>query len=125
MQELDDTKLITKAEQSVSFTKYGNNFRIKSTLQRKQQLFVNGVKIYQFKAKDMELIAYPVCFENISKDFSVDNMKQTRVNGYVYDFSVDYGRVEADDIVDIHTYLMNRNKINEIIRFINKSLLDY
>ena len=73
----------------------------------------------------MELIAYPVCFENISKDFSVDNMKQTRVNGYVYDFSVDYGGVEADDIVDIHRYLMNRNKINEIIRFINKSLLDY
>ena len=56
----------------------------------------------------MELNAYPMCFENISKDFSVYNMKQTRVNGYVYDFLVDYGRVEADDIVDIHRYLMNK-----------------
>ena len=70
MQELDDTKLITKAEQSVSFTKYGNNFCIKSTLQRKQQLFVNGVKIYQFKAKDMELIAYPVFWKYFKRFFS-------------------------------------------------------
>ena len=35
-------------------------------------------------------IASPLCLENISKDFSVDNMKKTGLNGYVYDFSVDY-----------------------------------
>ena len=33
-------------------------------------LFVNWVKIYQFKAKDSELNAYPVCLGNISKDVS-------------------------------------------------------
>ena len=31
----------------------------------------------QFKAKDFELIDYPVCLGNISKDFSVSDIKQT------------------------------------------------
>ena len=29
----------------------------------------------------------------ISKDWSVDNMKDTGLNGYVYDFSFDYDAV--------------------------------
>ena len=45
------------------------------TLQRKQILFVNGVKIYQLKAKESELFDYPVCLENILKEFSVNDMK--------------------------------------------------
>ena len=40
-------------------------------------LFINGVKINQFKAKDSDLFAYPLCFGNISKDLSVENMKET------------------------------------------------
>ena len=39
-------------------------------------LFVNGTKIHQFKAKDSEIKRYPLCLGNISKDFSVDNMKK-------------------------------------------------
>ena len=31
----------------------------------------------QFKTKDSELIAYPLCLDNISEDFLVDNMKET------------------------------------------------
>ena len=38
-------------------------------------------------------------------------MKKTRFNGYVYDFSVDYGAIAADDIKDIHTFLMKNNNI--------------
>ena len=38
----------------------------------------------KFKAKNSEIVATSLCLGNISKDFSVDNMK----NGYVYDFSV-------------------------------------
>ena len=34
----------------------------------------------QFKAKDFELIDYPVCLGNISKDFSVSDIKQTGLN---------------------------------------------
>ena len=41
-------------------------------------LFVNGTEIQKFKIKDTEIVASPLCLENISKDFSVsaDNMKK-------------------------------------------------
>ena len=74
-------------------------------------LFVNGTEIYKFKAKDSEIVATPLCFGNMSKDWSVDNMKETGFNGYVYDFSVDYNSIAVDDIRNIHKYLMKRNYI--------------
>ena len=39
-------------------------------------LFVNGTEIYKFKAKDSEIVATPLCLGNVSKDWSVDNMKK-------------------------------------------------
>ena len=36
-------------------------------------------------------------------------MKKTGLNGYVYDFSVDYDAIAVDDILDIHNYLMKKN----------------
>ena len=38
-------------------------------------LFVNGTEIIKLKAKDSEITAYPPCLGNISKDWSVDNMR--------------------------------------------------
>ena len=38
-------------------------------------------------------------------------MKNTRLNGYFYDFSVDYDAIAVDDILDIHKYLMKKNSI--------------
>ena len=67
-------------------------------------LFVNGTEIHKFKAKDSEIVVTPLCLENISKDFPVDNMKKTRLNGYVYDFSVDYDAIAVDGILDIHKF---------------------
>ena len=67
-------------------------------------LFANSKEIIKFKAKDSNIIATPWCLEKISKDWSVDNIKDTGLNGYVYDFSV-------DDIKDIHKYLMKKNNI--------------
>ena len=74
-------------------------------------LFVNGKKIHKLKAKDSEIVETPLCLGNISKDWSLDNMKKTRLNGYVYDFSVDYDAIIVDDILDIHNYLMKKNNI--------------
>ena len=71
-------------------------------------LFVNSTEKYKFKAKDSELVASLLCLGNISKDWSTDNMKETRFNGYVYDFSVDDDATDIDDIVDIHKYLMKK-----------------
>ena len=46
-------------------------------------LFVNGTEIYKFKANDSEIVANPLCLGNISKDWSLDNMKRTGFNGFV------------------------------------------
>ena len=61
--------------------------------------------------QESEIVATPLCLGNISNDFFVDNMKKTNLNGYVYDVSVDYDAIEADDILDIHKYLMKKNGI--------------
>ena len=63
------------------------------------------------KRKDSELVATPLCLGNISKDFSVDNVKKPGFHGYVYDFSVDYDATDVDDILDIHRYLMKNNNL--------------
>ena len=39
-------------------------------------LLVNGKELYKFKAKDSEIVASPLFLGNISKDWSVDNMKK-------------------------------------------------
>ena len=71
-------------------------------------LFVNGTKIHKLKAKDSDIVATPLCLGNISKEWSVDNMKRTGFNGYVYDFRVDYDAIAVDDILNICKYLMKK-----------------
>ena len=72
-------------------------------------VFANGTKTIKSKAKDSEIVTTPLYLENISKDWSIYNMKDTGLNGYVYDFSVDYDAIAVDDILDIHSYLMKKN----------------
>ena len=73
--------------------------------------FVNGTEIYKYKAKDSKIMMSPIFLGNISKDWTVDNMKKTGFTGYVYDFSVVYTRVVVDNIKCIHKYLMEKNNI--------------
>ena len=72
-------------------------------------LFVSDTEIIKFKAKNSEIVAYPLCLGNIWKDFAVDNMKNTGLNEYVCDFSVDYDAIAVNDILDIHKYLMKKH----------------
>ena len=74
-------------------------------------MFVNGKEIHKFKAKDSEIVATPLCLGNILKDWSVDNMKKTGLNSYVYDLSVDYAANTVGDILGIHNYLMEKSDI--------------
>ena len=74
-------------------------------------LFVNCTEIYKFKAKYSEIVAASLCLGNILKDWSVDNMKKTGFNVYVYDFSVGYDAIAVDDILEIHKCLMKKNNI--------------
>ena len=76
-----------------------------------EQTYVNDTEIHKFKAKYSEIVTSPLCLGNISKTFSVDNVKNAGLNGYVYYFSVDYDATAVDDIVDIHKYLMEKNGI--------------
>ena len=73
-------------------------------------LFVNGIEIIKFKAKDSEIVATPLCLGNISKDCSIDNMKDTGLNVYNYDFSLDYDAIAVDDILDIHSFIFNEKE---------------
>ena len=86
---------------SINFTMIKNKFC--SSLHyngANSYLFVNCTEIYKFKAKDCQIATIPLCLGNISKDWSLDNMKKTGFNGYVYDFSADYNANTVDDIKD-------------------------
>ena len=97
---------------SVKLTKHNTKFRLSLHYNgANTYLFVNSTEIVKFKAKDSEIIAYPLSLGNISKDFSVDNMKKNRLNGYVCDFSVDYDAIPVDDILDFHKYIMKKHDI--------------
>ena len=60
----------------------------------------------KFKAEDSEIFATTLNLGKISKDFSVDNMKITGLNGCIYDFSIDYDFIAVNNILDIRKYLM-------------------
>ena len=74
-------------------------------------LLVNGTEIIKFKSKNLEILSHPLYLGTILEDWPVDNMKKTELNGYIYDFSVNYDAIPADDILDIHKYLMRKNNI--------------
>ena len=96
---------------SINFTEHNKKFCLSLHYNgANSYLFVNGTEIYKFKAKDSEIVATPLCLGNISKDWSVDNTKRTGLNGYVYDFSVDYA-IAVDDILDMHKYLIKKNNL--------------
>ena len=72
--------------------------------------------MFKFKAENFENVGTLLWLENILKDWSLDNMKKTELNGYVYDFSVDYDAIAVDDILDIHKYSMKKNNINKLMQ---------
>ena len=111
-QGLGEHSLTAEKMYSVNFTDNGDKYCLSLHYnEANSYLFVNGKEIIKFKAKDSEIAATPLCLGNISKDWSVDNMKDTGLNGYVYDFSVDYDATAVDGIKDIHKYLMKNNNI--------------
>ena len=62
---------------SVNFTKENTQFCLSLYYnEANSDLFVNGAEIIKLKAEDSGIAAYPMCLGNISKDWSVDNMKK-------------------------------------------------
>ena len=75
--------LAAETQYSISFTRLGVKFCLIQHYNGSNSfLFVNATKIHQFKAKDFEIKKCPLCLENISVDFSANNMKKSGLNGY-------------------------------------------
>ena len=97
---------------SINFTKKMQNFILSLHHNwANNYLFVNGTEIIKFKAKDLEILGYSLCFGKISKERWQDNMRKIGFNDYIYDFSTDYNAIVVSDILDIHKYLMKKNGI--------------
>ena len=53
----------------------------------------------------------------MSKDFTIDNIEKTGLQGYVNSFSIDYHIIDANDVLDINKYLMKITIILSNIMF--------
>ena len=96
---------------SINFTKSNKIFCLSLHYNgANSYLFVNGTETQKCKAKDSQIEATQLCLGNISNDWTADNMKKAGLNGYFYDFSVDYA-IAVDDILEIHKYLMKKNNM--------------
>ena len=109
MQRLDNTTIYAEKLYSVNFTKTNTKFCLSLHYNRSNSyLSFNATEIHKVKTKDSEIIAAPLCLRNISRDFPVDNMKKTGLNGYFY---------------EIHKYLMKKNNIKCYINFLKNGIV--
>ena len=81
---LNDTAIAVEAKCSV-ITKSKKKIHLQTKKKKSlhhnaasSSLYAKGVKIHQFKAKGSERKPYPLRLGNISKDFTVDNMKKQK-----------------------------------------------
>ena len=80
VQEINGTTIYAEKLYKINFTEKNKKICLNLHNNRgNSYLFVNGTEIQKFKAKDFETVVIPLCLGNISKDFSVDNMKKNRI----------------------------------------------
>ena len=119
-QGLDDTTLTAKAKYPISFTQSGKRFLLSLHYNGSNSfLFVNAIKVYQFNAKNSKIIDYALCLGNISKDFTINNLKKTGLKGVVNFFSVNFNSINTNDI---HKYLMKKSRYEIMFGLIKKNI---
>ena len=112
IQRINDTTIHAEKKYSINFTKTKIKFCLSLHYSGDNSyLFANGKVICKFKAKYSEIVPYLLCLGNISKDFSVDNMKEIGLYEQDYEFSIDYDAIANDKILDIHKYLMKKHSM--------------
>ena len=112
IQGIDNTAIYAEKMYSTNFTVDSKKFCLISRYNGDSSyLFANSKKIINFKAKDFEIVPYPLCLENISKDFDLRYMEKNRINWIYLYFSVDYWAIANDKILDIDKYLMEKSNI--------------
>ena len=110
IQKINDTTIYAEQMYSPNFTVDDKRFCLSVHYNGDNSyLFVNGKNVTKFKAKNSELIKYPIWLGGPSKDYTENSLKDTRLYGNVYDFSVDYSTITNDKILDIHNHLMKNN----------------
>ena len=116
---LDDATITSEAKYSINFTEQENKFCLSLYYNGSNKfLYVNGVETYQFKAKGFEIVTYPLCLENISKDFTNHKMEMTGLNGFVCDF---IGSCATEPIILLMIYLQKYMfQIKQNIKWINR-----
>ena len=96
-QGLDNAAITAKAEYPINFAESGKRMVLSLHYNENNSfLFVNAVEI-----KPSQL-----CVVNISKDFTIDNMKKPGLKGSVKVFSVAYNPAGTSNVFDIHRFLM-------------------
>ena len=76
-QKLDGTRFTGEEKYSINIKQSGKRFVWSLHYNGSNSfLFVNATKVYQFKAKNSEIKDYSLCLGNISKYFTIDNMKK-------------------------------------------------
>ena len=74
---LGNTILTVEAKYPINLTESGKRFFSSLHYDRRNSfLFVNIVKIYQFKVNYSNIKPYPLCLSNILKDFSINSIKK-------------------------------------------------
>ena len=95
IQGINSTTIYAGKMYSINFTVTNKNFCLSLHYNGdRSYLFVNGKEIINFKAKDSEIVPYPLCLGNVSKNVSPLNTTNTGLYSYIYDFSVDYQAIK-------------------------------
>ena len=61
--------------------------------------------------------SYPLSLGNMSKDFAVNSMLKTGLNGCVYNFSVDCNTIDINHNINIHKYLNEKTRYKIMLGF--------
>ena len=79
-QGLDGTTLTAEPKYPINFTQSGKRFVLTLHYNGSNSfLFVDVTKVYQFKAMHSEIKDYALCLNNVSKDFTINNIKKNRI----------------------------------------------
>ena len=78
-QGLDNATITGETKHPINFTGSGKQFVLSLHYNESNNVFICQLKMYQFRAKDSEIKPYLLCLGNISKDFTLDNMKKNRI----------------------------------------------
>ena len=78
-QGLDYTTLTADAKYPINFIQSGKRFLLSLHDNGSSSFFVNVTKVYQFKSKSSEIKYYALCLGNVSKHFTNNNMKKSRI----------------------------------------------